>query len=357
MQAPSEHPASGPIDHEDAKAHHCVTVSEPLALQGYAVASLEQLDSEEFHSLLDTTMSKSVTQTIYTAMGAMSDNISHSIANAIRASNANIPRARVAADGPVHREGRKATSKTCNVQTHTSKTELTDRDKVLDTLGPSAKIFELVKVALTEGTPIDLLAIRGWAQRSICLIGNANAALATERSKTILMKIEPKLVNMALTEPGPQAKVLLFGDNFVKELSTYVSTFTALDKAQTNIKRVFGVAGRHRGRLPGRSSRGSYRGYRGPATARFQPPENRAHSPFFPVRGRPWQPRGTRGNSYSRRPYDSFEENQPSHTIRMLLDNADTSGWMDPRVNDLGAIRSQIHEQGAGSNFALGLAE
>ncbi|CAH2248554.1 Hypothetical predicted protein [Pelobates cultripes] len=182
------------------------------------------------------------------------------------------------------------------------------QDKVLDTLCPSAKIFELVEAALTEGTPLDLLAIRGWAQRSICLIGNANAALATERRKTILMKIEPKLVNMALTEPGPQAKGLLFGDNFVKELSTYVSTFTALDKAQTSIKRVFsprvfGGAGRHRGRLPGRSSHGSYRGYRGPTTARFQPPENRAPSPFFPVRGRPWQPRGNRGTSYSRRPY------------------------------------------------------
>ncbi|CAH2294204.1 Hypothetical predicted protein [Pelobates cultripes] len=136
------------------------------------------------------------------------------------------------------------------------------QDKVLDTLGPSAKIFVPVETALTEGTPLDLLAIRGWAQRSICLIGNTNATLVTKRRKTILMKIEPKLVNMALTEPGPQAKGLLLGDNFVKELSTYVSTFTDLDKAQTNIKRVFsprvfGGAGRHRGHLPGRSSSGS----------------------------------------------------------------------------------------------------
>ncbi|CAH2282341.1 Hypothetical predicted protein [Pelobates cultripes] len=86
------------------------------------------------------------------------------------------------------------------------------QDKVLDVLGPVANIFDMVKAALTEGTPIDLLAIRGWIQRSICLIDNAHTALATEQRKAILMKIEPKLLNLAISEPGTQAKGLLFGE-------------------------------------------------------------------------------------------------------------------------------------------------
>ncbi|CAH2313189.1 tRNA-splicing endonuclease subunit Sen2 [Pelobates cultripes] len=92
---------------------------------------------------------------------------------------------------------------------------------VLNSLGPSAKIFDMVEATLSDGTPVDLLAIREWAQHSICLIGNSNAALSTERRKAILMKIDPKLINMAISEPGPQAKGLLFRDNFVKELGTY----------------------------------------------------------------------------------------------------------------------------------------
>ncbi|CAH2318978.1 Hypothetical predicted protein [Pelobates cultripes] len=59
------------------------------------------------------------------------------------------------------------------------------QDKVLDILWPIAKIFE---TALTEGTPIDLLAIRGWIQSGICLIGNTNTAFATEQRKAILIK-------------------------------------------------------------------------------------------------------------------------------------------------------------------------
>ncbi|CAH2293627.1 Hypothetical predicted protein [Pelobates cultripes] len=113
------------------------------------------------------------------------------------------------------------------------------QDKLLDVLGPIAKIFNMVEAALTEWAPIDLLAIRGWIQCSICLIGNANTALATVRRKVILMKSLPKLLNLAMSEPGTQAKGFLFGDDFVKDLGKYVSTFTALDKAQTNMKCLF----------------------------------------------------------------------------------------------------------------------
>ncbi|CAH2247989.1 Hypothetical predicted protein [Pelobates cultripes] len=127
MQTPNEYSAPGPSYNGDAKAHHRPTVSEPLALQGDVATPLEHLDSEEFHSLLDATMSKSVTQAIYTAMGVMSDNISQSISNAIKGSNPNITHARASEEGPLCREGRKAISKTHNVGKHASKNELTDR--------------------------------------------------------------------------------------------------------------------------------------------------------------------------------------------------------------------------------------
>ncbi|CAH2276811.1 Hypothetical predicted protein, partial [Pelobates cultripes] len=48
---------------------------------------------------------------------------------------------------------------------------------------------------------LDRAAISGWIQLIICLIGNANTEMATERRKAILLKIEPKLINMALNEP------------------------------------------------------------------------------------------------------------------------------------------------------------
>ncbi|CAH2285240.1 Hypothetical predicted protein [Pelobates cultripes] len=141
MQAPSEHPVSGPSDGEDTNAHHRAKMSEPLTLQGDAVAPLEQLDSQEFHSLLDATMSRSVTQAIYSAMGAMSDNLSHSITTALKASTTNLPRARAVADGSLRREGRKAISKTHHVQTPTSKKELTDRVRPVtaEVVGPPRK--------------------------------------------------------------------------------------------------------------------------------------------------------------------------------------------------------------------------
>ncbi|CAH2249414.1 Hypothetical predicted protein [Pelobates cultripes] len=141
MQTPNEYSAPGPSDKGDAKAYHRPTVSEPLTLQGDVVTPLEHLDSEEFHSLLDATMSKSVTQAIYTAMGVMSDNISHSISNAIMASNPKITHARAAEECPLRREGRKAISKTHNVGKHASKIELRDRVRPVtpEVVGPPRK--------------------------------------------------------------------------------------------------------------------------------------------------------------------------------------------------------------------------
>ncbi|KAM8960766.1 uncharacterized protein RCH25_036533 [Pelodytes ibericus] len=149
------------------------------------------------------------------------------------------------------------------------------QDRILDTMGPLAKIFELAETALLEGTAIDPNTLRGWAQRAICFIGNANTAVASERRKAIMLKIEPKLIDMPHTEPGPKANGLLFGDTFVKDLGSFVQTFTALDKAQS--------------RVPLEDPEASNKQQQG-----FQQP--RAAAPtFFPQRGRGWQPRGFRG--------------------------------------------------------------
>ncbi|CAH2300193.1 Hypothetical predicted protein [Pelobates cultripes] len=88
----------------------------------------EQMDSEEFHSLLDAAMAKSVTQAIFTAIGAMSDNLSHSITNAMRSMQlppnpmANPPESK-----PVAPSGRKAAKKSCHLDEYASKTLQTDR--------------------------------------------------------------------------------------------------------------------------------------------------------------------------------------------------------------------------------------
>ncbi|KAM4748917.1 uncharacterized protein WCC33_006326 [Rhinophrynus dorsalis] len=165
------------------------------------------------------------------------------------------------------------------------------QDKILDILVPCTKISEIVEASASGGGCIDPLSVRGWIQRAICLLGNVNTALATERSIAILLRIEPKLINLATSEPGPQAKGLLFKDNFVKELGAFIHTFTALGKAQSNMKQVFSPkvfprAGRGRGRLPSRVTRYPSHGSQGPNHSRTAFQETRsAPSPFFPQRG------------------------------------------------------------------------
>ncbi|XP_044156772.1 uncharacterized protein LOC122943252 [Bufo gargarizans] len=133
------------------------------------------------------------------------------------------------------------------------------QDKLLDIFGPLAKIFEMAESARADGSPIDPEELTGWIQRAICIAGSTNSSLAIERRKAILFKIDPKLANLALTESGRDAQGLLFGDSFIKDLSRYVGAFTALDKAQSSMRRVFQGrvstrAGSSRGRLSGRSS-------------------------------------------------------------------------------------------------------
>ncbi|XP_044137826.1 uncharacterized protein LOC122928733 [Bufo gargarizans] len=181
------------------------------------------------------------------------------------------------------------------------------QDKLLDSLGPMTKIFELAETARIEGTAIDPEELSGWAQGAICLLGNVNSSLSIERRKALLMKIEPKLSNMALTEAGKEAQGLLFGDSFIKDLGKFVGAFTALDKAQSSMRKVFhgrvsNRAGSFRGRLSGRvhfQTRGSARG---PYNHRPSFQDQRQQSTFFPSRGQTFRSRGFRGNLGSRSP-------------------------------------------------------
>ncbi|XP_044157590.1 uncharacterized protein LOC122943702 [Bufo gargarizans] len=183
------------------------------------------------------------------------------------------------------------------------------QDKLLDIFGPLAKIFDLAEVAKVEGKQVDPLELREWVQRAICVAGNVNTSLAIERRKAILFKVEPKLSNLALTEAGKEAQGLLFGESFIKDLGRFVGAFTALDKAQSSMKRVFHGrvstrAGSFRGRLSGRAHFQSRATGRGSFSQRpvFQE-QRRESSSFFPSRGGSWRPRGYRGNPGSRRPY------------------------------------------------------
>ncbi|XP_044134250.1 uncharacterized protein LOC122936383 [Bufo gargarizans] len=182
------------------------------------------------------------------------------------------------------------------------------QDKLLDMTGPLAKILDLAETARVAGTQVDPEDLSGWAQRAICLVGNVNTSIAIERRKAILMKIEPKLANLSLSESGKEAQGLLFGDPFIKELGKYVGAFTALDKAQSSMRRVFqsrfsSRAGSLRGRLSGRSNfqprgtgRGSFNYRQSLQDPKYQPT-------FFPSRGGSFRSRGFRGAPGSRRPY------------------------------------------------------
>ncbi|XP_078502843.1 uncharacterized protein LOC144761268 [Lissotriton helveticus] len=133
----------------------------------------------------------------------------------------------------------------------------------------------------------DILA--GWTQRAICLLGNANCALSTERRKSLLMRMDSNLTELASAEPGPLAEGNLFGDRFVKDVSKYVGTFTSLDKAQSGIKRVFhqqvfNRAGRGRGRSPGRfANQGPPRGDFSRGRGDW---DSTRGGTFYPTRGR-----------------------------------------------------------------------
>ncbi|XP_078504344.1 uncharacterized protein LOC144762915 [Lissotriton helveticus] len=167
----------------------------------------------------------------------------------------------------------------------------TCQDKLLDVVGPLAQVLDMAETARLEGSDLNPEDISLWLQRSFCLLGNANAAIIHERCKGLLIKLDPKLANLASQDPGVKADGLLFGDSLVKDLSRYVSTFASLDKAQFSIKkvfapRVFGRAGRSRNRSSGRGYQNQ--GSRGAANSGYQ-----EYKPqFYPQRGRGFRGRG-----------------------------------------------------------------
>ncbi|XP_069468934.1 uncharacterized protein [Ambystoma mexicanum] len=166
------------------------------------------------------------------------------------------------------------------------------QEKLLDLAGPLAKIMDLAERAKDTGEEVDPEALAGWAQRAVCLLGNANCAIASERRKGLLLKIDSKLSDLSSYEAGEGAQGLLFGETFGKEMGRFVGTFASLEKAQASIRkifpsRVFGGTGRYRGRAAGR-----YQGGRRPQNTRAQYWENKSQDTFFPSRGR--FPRGRR---------------------------------------------------------------
>ncbi|XP_078518881.1 uncharacterized protein LOC144784063 [Lissotriton helveticus] len=170
----------------------------------------------------------------------------------------------------------------------------TCQDKLLDVVCPLARVLDMAETARLEGSALNPEEISLWLQRSFCLLGNANAAIIHKRRNGLLIKLDPKLANLASQDPGVKADGLLFGDSLVKDLSRYVSTFASLDKAQFSIKkvftpRVFGRAGRGRNRSSGRGYQNQ--GSRCAANSRYQ-----EYKPqFYPQRGRGFRGRGQKG--------------------------------------------------------------
>ncbi|XP_069074978.1 uncharacterized protein [Pleurodeles waltl] len=172
------------------------------------------------------------------------------------------------------------------------------QDTLLDISGPLTKILGLAIQAKESQEPIDPDTLLEWAQRAISLLANANRSMSTERRKSFLIRIDPKLTELASVDAGLAAKGLLFGNRFIKDLAKYVATFSALDNAQTSIKKVFN-SGRFRGRSSGSFASQTSRPYQrnlGESTHQSNPN-------FYPNRSRGYKgrnPRGPRRGGYYR---------------------------------------------------------
>ncbi|KAJ1196472.1 hypothetical protein NDU88_000343 [Pleurodeles waltl] len=93
------------------------------------------------------------------------------------------------------------------------------QDKLLDLAGPLAKILEMALRAKESGEPIDPHTLAEWTQRAICLLGNANCAISSERRKSLLMRIDPTLTELATADAGSLADGRLFGNKFIKDVA------------------------------------------------------------------------------------------------------------------------------------------
>lgn len=133
------------------------------------------------------------------------------------------------------------------------------QDRLMDITGPLTSFFEMAETAYLSDSQVDPKEMCEWAQRAVCLLGNANTALSNERRKSILLKLDPKLIELTNKEGGPASQGQLFGDNFIKEMAKYVGIFSSIQKSQKDIRkvfhdRVFAKAGGARGRFPGQGT-------------------------------------------------------------------------------------------------------
>lgn len=110
------------------------------------------------------------------------------------------------------------------------------QDRLLDILCPLTKIFEMAESAYLNDSKVDPKELREWTQRAVCLLGNANTALSNERRKSILLKLDPKLIELATKEGGPSSQGELFGDEFIKEMAKYVGVFSSIQKSQKEMR-------------------------------------------------------------------------------------------------------------------------
>ncbi|CAH2330114.1 Hypothetical predicted protein [Pelobates cultripes] len=129
-----------------------------LKLPILAEASLEQMNSEELHSLLDAAMAKSVTQAIYTAMGAMSDNITQSIPSALWPTQLPPTLTTTPPESiPVAPSGHKAAKKSRHLDEDASKIIQTDRVQPVTepVVAPQLRAPHRAKSELEEGKSLD----------------------------------------------------------------------------------------------------------------------------------------------------------------------------------------------------------
>ncbi|KAJ1088295.1 hypothetical protein NDU88_001453 [Pleurodeles waltl] len=79
------------------------------------------------------------------------------------------------------------------------------QDKLLDLSGPLMKILDLAIHSKEINSPLDPEVVLEWTQRAICLLGNANCAMSTERRRSFLICLDPKLVELATNKAGSLA--------------------------------------------------------------------------------------------------------------------------------------------------------
>ncbi|KAJ1177605.1 hypothetical protein NDU88_002858 [Pleurodeles waltl] len=64
------------------------------------------------------------------------------------------------------------------------------QDKLLDVVGPLARILDMAEEGHINECPVDLELLSGWSEKANA---NANAGLSAEKRRVILFKINPKL--------------------------------------------------------------------------------------------------------------------------------------------------------------------